>query len=83
MKITILFFAKIIILNDRFLPPPLPLQNSKTDGLVWASDDKDGTYLSLFQNIDLKENPKSKRALDTYPKGLPCDFSCPSVDARP
>ena len=73
----------LIVLNDRFLPPLLPLQNSKTDGLVWASDDKDGTYLSLFQNIDLKENLKSKRASDTYPKGLPYDFSCPSVDARP
>ena len=75
--------VRLSVLNDRFLPPPLPLQNSKTDGLVWASDDKDGTYLSLFQNIDLKENLKSKRASDTYPKGLPYDFSCPSVDARP
>ena len=37
------------VVKDRFLPPPLPLQSCKFNGLVRAKDDKDGVYLSLLR----------------------------------
>ena len=39
-------------MKDRFLPPPLPVVYSST-GIEWAKDDKEASYLSLFQKIAL------------------------------
>ena len=39
----------------RFLPPPLPVVHTR-NGIEWTTDDKDATYLSLYQNISL-QNP--------------------------
>ena len=54
------------VVPKRFLPPPLPVVHTR-NGIEWAKDDKDATYLSLY--------PCKK-----FPKGIPYDSSCPSVD---
>ena len=40
------------VIKDRFLPPPIPVVYSQ-NGIEWAKDDKEASYLSLFQNIAL------------------------------
>ena len=49
------------------------------NGIEWARDDKDATYLSLFQNISLQNTLIPNRALKKFPMGIPYDYSCPSV----
>ena len=63
----------------RFLPPPLPVVHTR-NGIEWAKDDKDATYLSLYQNISLQNALMSAQATKKFPKGIPYDYSCPSVD---
>ena len=41
---------------------------------------KEATYLSLYQNISLQNALMPAQATKTFPKGIPFDYSCPSVD---
>ena len=47
------------IMKDRFLPTPLPVVYSST-GIEWIKDDKEASYLSLFQNIALNVSDVTK-----------------------
>ena len=67
------------VVPKRFLPPPLPVVHTR-NGIEWAKDDKDATYLSLYQNIFLQIALMSAQATEKFPKGIPYDYSCPSVD---
>ena len=67
--------------SNYLISPLVPLQNSKANCLVWVADDKNGVYRSLFQNMAMKDNLISDVATKMFPKGLPYDYSCPSVDA--
>ena len=50
----LLELSVILVENcKRFLPPPLPVVHT-CNGIQWAKDDKDATYLSLCQNISLQ-----------------------------
>ena len=49
------------------------------DGVEWAKKDQGATYLRLFQALTLSESVISKRATRKFPKGIPFDYSCPSV----
>ena len=66
------------VLKDRFLPPPIPVVQGE-DGIEWAKKDQGATYLRLFQALTLSESLISKRAMRKFPKGIPFDYSCPSV----
>ena len=48
-------------------------------GVEWVKDDKDAKYLSLYQNMSLRNTLMPSQASKKYPKGLPYDYSCPSV----
>ena len=45
----------LTIMKDRFLLTSLPLVFSSSE-IEWAKDDKEATYLSLFQNVALEGN---------------------------
>ena len=64
------------LVKDRFLPPPMPLAQSD-DGLV--SDIEKQQFASLFVTIQLGSNVLPARALRNYPKGIPYDYGCPSL----
>ena len=64
------------IMKDRFLPPPLPVVFSST-GIEWAKDDKEAPY--LFQNVALKGNLLPKHVSTKFRRGIPYDYSCPSM----
>ena len=64
------------IMKDRFLTPPLPIVYSST-GIERAKDDKETSYLSLFQNIELNGSLLPKHANTKFPKGIHYDDSCP------
>ena len=64
------------LVPQRFLPPPLPITHT-ANGIEWAKDDKDATYLSLYQNMVLRSTLTTDRIKKKYPKGVPYDFSCP------
>lgn len=66
------------VVPERFLPPPTPVIHTR-NGIEWAKDDKDATYLSLCQNISLRYTLMSNQATKKYPKGIPYNYSCPSV----
>ena len=66
------------VIKDRFLPPPIPLVYSQ-NGIEWAKDDKEASYLSLFQNIALQASLTPKQAIKKFPKGIQYDYSCPST----
>ena len=38
------------VVPQKFSPPPIPIVHT-LNGIEWAKDDKDATYLSLFQNF--------------------------------
>ena len=65
------------VIKDRFLPPPIPVVYSQ-NGIEWAKDDKEASYLSLFQNIALQASLTPKQAIKKFHKGIPYDYSCPS-----
>ena len=67
------------VVPKRFLPPPLPVVHTR-HGTEWAKDDKDATYLSLYQNISLENALMPAQATKKFPKGIAYDYSCPSVD---
>ena len=60
-------------MKDTFLPPPLPVVYSST-GIEWAKDNKEASYLSLFQNIALNGSLLPKHANTKFPKGVPYDY---------
>ena len=53
-----------------FLPAPLPVAHTH-NGIQWAKDAKDATYLSLYQNISLQNPLMPAQATKKYPKGIP------------
>ena len=59
----------------RFLPPPLPVVHT-CNGIEWEKDDKDATYLFLYQNISLQNALMPAQATKKFPKGIPYDYSC-------
>ena len=64
------------IVKDRFLPPPLSVL--RKDGLLkWVKGDSEAHYLSLTQNIAMKDQLNSA-IIKKYPI-IPYDYSCPSV----
>ena len=65
-------------MKDRFLSPPLTAVYSST-GIEWAKDDKEASYLSLFQNIALNGSLLPKHANTKFPKGVLNDCSCSST----
>ena len=67
------------VVPKRFLPLPLPVVHMR-NGIEWAKDDKDATYLSLYHNISLQNALMPAQAIKKFPKGIPYDYSCPSVD---
>ena len=66
------------IMKDRFSQPPLPAVFSSM-GIELAKDDKETTYLSLFQNVALKDNLLPKHVSTKFPWGIPYNYSCPST----
>ena len=67
------------VIKDRFLPPPIPVVYSQ-NGIEWAKDDKEASYLSLFQNIALQASLTPKQAIKKFPKGIAYDYLCPSTN---
>ena len=66
------------VIKNRFLPPPIPVIYSQ-NGIERAKDDKEASYLSLFQNIALQASLTPKQAIKKFPKGIPYNYSCPST----
>ena len=67
------------VVPKRFLPPPLPVAHTRK-GIEWARDDKNATYLSPYQNISLQNALMTAQATRNFPKEIPYDYSCLSVD---
>ena len=67
------------VVPKRFLPPPLPVVHTRNE-IEWAKDDKDPTYLSLYQSISLQNALMTAQATKKFPKGIPYDYFYPSVD---
>ena len=67
------------VVPKRFLPPPLPIVHTP-NRIGWAKDEKDATYLSLYQNISLQDALMPAQVTKKFPKGIPYNYSCPSVD---
>ena len=89
------YFLQIVKCNDRtccdapkssyfslmkqpFLPPPLPLAQTD-DGLQCKIDDVNAQYPSLFVTLNLDKSLLLPRAHKQFPKYIPYDFACPSV----
>ena len=53
------------LMKHRFLPPPLPVVLSST-GIEWAKDDKEATYLPLFQKVTIYQNMSVRNFLGTF-----------------
>ena len=53
--------------------------NSETGSIEWAKDDKEASYLSLFQNLALGATLLPEKAAKKYPMGIPYDYACPST----
>lgn len=66
------------LVKDRFLPPPLPLAQTN-DGLCCSVEDSNARYPSLFVHMALDKSVLPARAEKKFSKGLPYDFSCPSI----
>ena len=67
------------VVKNGFLPPPLALVQAG-DGLECNSSDSKNRSVSLFFNIALDKSIVLSKALKKFPKGLPYDFPCPSVE---
>ena len=69
------------VVKDRFLPPPLPLLQTE-DGLTCRANDVNAGFPSLFLQMLLGNDvipPGMKRR---YAKGVPYDFSCPTLQTE-
>ena len=67
------------VVAKRFLPLPLPVVHTR-NGIEWAKDDKDATYLSLYQNISLQNVLMPGQATKKFPERIPYDYFCLSKD---
>ena len=67
------------VVPKRFLPPPLPVVHTRK-GIEWAKDEKDATYLFLYQNIFFQNSLIPAQATKKFPKGIPYNYCCSSVD---
>ena len=68
------------VIKDRFLPPPIPIVQT-TDGLKWVTDDKGATYLTLCQNLAMKDAVAPPSTVKKYKQGgIPYDYSNPAVN---
>ena len=67
-------------MKNRFLPPPIPVTQTES-GLKWMQNDSGGAvYLSLHQNIAMKDSLKPASARNKYPVEITYD-SNPAVDS--
>ena len=66
------------LLKQQFLPPPLPLVQTE-DGLQCKIDDGNAQYPSLFVALALDKCMLPPRAHKLFPKCIPYDFACPSI----
>ncbi len=66
-------------LSDGFLPPPLPIVQGK-NGLEFGENQENRKFLSLFTNLAVNKNIFPARAAIKFPKVIPYDFACPSVE---
>ena len=64
------------VIKDRFLPPPMPIVQT-ADGLV--ADIPKQQFSPLFLTIQLGNAVLPTRTLCNFPKGIPYDFGCPSL----
>ena len=67
------------IIPKRFLPPPKPVVHTR-NGIKWAKDYKNVTYLFLYQNISLQNALIHAQATKKFSTRILCDCSCPSVE---
>ena len=67
------------VVPKRFLPPPLLVAHTRK-GIEWAKDEKDATYLFLYQNIFFQNSLIPAQATKKFPKGIPYNYCCSSVD---
>ena len=65
-------------MKQQFLPAPLPLVQTD-DGLQCRIDEGNTQFGNLFVNLVLDKSVLPPRALKQFPKGIPYDFACPSV----
>ena len=64
--------------EDRFLPGPLPLRQTKLDGVTVSINDPMAKYPSVFVRKAMSK-VIFPRSAAKYPSGLPYDFACPSL----
>ena len=65
------------VVPKRFLPPSLPVAHTR-NGTEWEKDGKDVIHFSLY--ISLQNALMTAQAIKKCRKGIPYDYSCPSVD---
>ena len=71
----------LLMNNSRFLPPPLPLNQSKDKGLsVFMGKDSLASYPSIFVLKSLHKDILPRSAAKF--KEVPYDFACPSVQDK-
>ena len=68
------------LIPNRFVPPPIPVVQTQTE-LKWASNDTGATYLTLSQNVTMKDALQPESARKKYLNEMPYDFSNPAVDS--
>ena len=67
-----------MINGDGFLPAPLPLKQTKHEGLIVSLNDPQATYPSMFVIKSLSKDILPRSAAK-FKLGLPYDFACPSL----
>ena len=64
------------------LPSPIPVTQT-AESLKWAQNDARGaSYLSLCQNLTMKNMLASAFLQRKYPKRVPYDYSNPAVEGK-
>ena len=67
------------LIKDKFLPGPLPIEQSLEKGLrVTVGSDR---FLPLFVRLALHSDTLPRSA-GSYPKGIPYDFACPNMQNK-
>ena len=64
--------------EDRFLPGPLPLRQTKLNGVTVSINDPMAKYPCVFVRKAMSK-VIFPRSAAKYPSGLPYDFACPSL----
>ena len=67
--------------EDRFLPGPLPLRQTKDNGVMVSIKDPMAKYPSMFVRKAMTKAILPRSAAK-YPSGLPYDFACPSLQDK-